>query len=190
MNLMHPWRPRTQCTLSHRSWRAFAFFSIQNKCFTPPRPSAVFTQIPSQVERRRMSSEKMVAAGPSGHLSVRGRLSASTRFCAVEQQGGGKRWFVVRKGGPSSSVERRVLMLDIEEVREVNAHEFELVGGHTAASFRLAFRVTSEAGVQPPHHHAQPTPPVPRSHTHPCTTPRAIQVGGGAPVHCRPSSLV
>ena len=120
----------------------------------------------------QVMSEKMLAAGPSGHLSVRGRLSASTRFCAVEQQAGGKRWFVVRKGGPSSSVERRVLMLDIEEVREVNAHEFELVGGHTAASFRLAFRVTSEAGVQPPHHHAQPTPPVPRSHTHPCTTDR------------------
>ena len=51
-----------------------------------------------------------------------GRLTASTRFCGVEEQGG-KRWFVVRKGGPSSSVERRVPMLDIEEVCEVSAHE-------------------------------------------------------------------
>ena len=62
------------------------------------------------------SSEKMVAGG---------RLTASTRFCGVEEQGG-KRWFVVRKGGPSSSVERRVPMLDIEEVCEVSAHEREM----------------------------------------------------------------
>ena len=81
--------------------------------------------------------------GPSGDLVVRGKSSKSTRWCGVELDKGNKS-FVVRKGGATGTIERRVLISSIEQVLEVNQQGqagFMLMGnaGPGVGPFQLSF---------------------------------------------------
>ena len=101
----------------------------------------------------KRGSTKGHLAGPSGTLSIRGKLTSSSRFCGVELEpdGSGARTFVVRKGGPAGAVERRVPLSAVEEVREVGVQEkeFMLVGTTDKGRFEISFKVNQSEGGRP-----------------------------------------
>ena len=105
-----------------------------------------------------LGSGKNLKAGPSGMLSVRGMLSSSSRWCSVElDKQTGSRLFVLRKGGADGSVDRRVLLSQVQELVEVGEKEFKLVGTADGKKFEVSLKTEKEAGA------TQPTPRATRS---------------------------